>query len=64
MSKKPRNPGHAVRVSREAFQKLLRLQGVVVAGGWRALGMGENPRQPTLSAVVEAAIELLGDQEV
>jgi hypothetical protein len=65
MQKKPnpRNAGHAVRIGDAAFRELERLQKLVVARGWQVVGSA-NPRQPTLSAMVETAVSALSDREV
>ena len=53
---------HAIRMSGEAFRKLVKLQDLVVRCGWQALGI-ESQRQPTLAAILEVAIELFAKRE-
>jgi hypothetical protein len=61
VAKQARETGHAVRVSTESFENLVKVREVVASRGWRAIGV-ESTRPPTLSAVVEQAIVLLLDQ--
>jgi hypothetical protein len=61
MPKKTRDDGRAVKIRGEAFRKLIRMQELVASRGWCALGI-ESTRQPTLSEVVEQAINTLENQ--
>ena len=56
----PRNQrayGHSIRVSAEFFERIEKLQKLVVKQGWQVMGV-ESEQQPTLSAVVEQSVVL------
>jgi hypothetical protein len=61
MPKKTRDDGRSVKIRGDAFRKLIHMQELVASRGWCALGI-ESTRQPTLSEVVEQAINTLENQ--
>ena len=60
MDSKPRDTGHAVRLTDEDYRQLLSLQQKVVMHGWSVVGE-QGTVQPTLAAVVGVAIAHLSD---